>query len=251
MLAPVSANNRTVIGIHACREVLKVRPKKVNEIWLRRDYERQSELVFFAEWAKKNGKKMSVRDEGFLNKIAASHQGIAVIVGETPELDLDDLAALPPEKKVILLALDEITDPHNIGAILRSAWLMGAKGLLVPEHRAGGLTPSAMKVASGGAEHVPLLVVKNLQQELKSLKDIGFWIYGLAGEGQCELFKLRLNEKVVWVVGSEEKGIRASVRGTCDELVKIPQTSADASYNASVAAAIALYETHRQQQATL
>jgi 23S rRNA (guanosine2251-2'-O)-methyltransferase len=173
---------------------------------------------------------------------------VAVLVGETPELDLDALTNEPPEKKTILVALDEITDPHNVGAILRSSWLMGVKGLLIPEHRAGGLTPSAMKVASGGAEHVPLLTVGNLQQELKYLKDKGFWIYGLAGEGKGELGQLRINEKVVWVVGSEEKGIRSSVRGVCDELVKIPQTSAEASYNASVAAAIALYETSRQHR---
>jgi 23S rRNA (guanosine2251-2'-O)-methyltransferase len=246
MLAPVSANNRTVVGIHACREVLKVRPKKVSEIWLRKDYERQSELVFFAEWGKKNNKKVTVRDEGVLNKIATSHQGVAVLVSETPELDLDALYQLPPEKKLVLLALDEITDAHNIGAILRTAWLMGAKGLLVPEHRAGHLTPGSMKVASGGAEHVPLLVVKNLQNELKELKDNGFWIYGLAGEGQTTLTETRFNEKVVLVIGSEEKGIRSSVRGVCDELVKIPQANADASYNASVAAAIVLYETNRQ-----
>jgi 23S rRNA (guanosine2251-2'-O)-methyltransferase len=242
----VKQNIRTVIGIHAAREVLKVRPQKVTEIWLRRDYEHSQELTFFADWAKKNGKKLQVRDEGALTKIAPSHQGVAVLVGETPELDLDALGDLPPEKKTILVALDEITDPHNIGAILRTAWLMGARGLLVPEHRAGGLTPSAMKVASGGAEHIPLHVVGNLQHELRDLKDKGFWIYGLAGEGRNELASLRLNEKVVWVVGSEEKGIRSSIRNQCDELVRIPQLSADASYNASVATAIALYETHRQ-----
>lgn len=244
--------NRTVVGIHACREVLKVRPHKVTEIWLRRDYERQSELQHFARWAQKNSRvKLQLRDDGALNKIAASHQGVAVMVSETPELDLADLADLPPEKKVILVALDEITDPHNIGAILRTAWLMGAQGLLVPEHRSGHLTPASMKVASGGAEHVPMVTVANLQSELKSLKDMGFWVYGLAGEGRNQLSQLRLNEKVVWVVGSEEKGIRASVRGVCDELVKIPQASPEASYNASVAAAIALYETHRQHSGTV
>lgn len=246
MLASVSANKRTVVGIHACREVLKVRPSKVSEILLRRDYERQQDLHYFAEWAKKNGKRVQVRDEGALNKIAASHQGVAVVVTETPELDLDALFQAPPEKKIVLLALDEITDPHNVGAILRTAWLMGARGVLVPEHRAGHLTPSSMKVASGGAEHVPLMVVRNLQNELKLLKDNGFWIYGLAGEGRATLAQTRFNEKVVLVIGSEEKGIRASVRGVCDELIRIPQTAPDASYNASVAAAIALYETTRQ-----
>lgn len=238
-------SGRTVVGIHSAREAIKVRPEAVTAIWLKKEQDRNSELHFFADWAAKNKVKVEFRDEGSLKNIAESHQGIAVFLKETPDFDLDSLSADDPEK-CILMALDEITDPHNIGAILRTAWLMGVKALLVPDHRSGHLTPAVMKVASGGAEHVPMIVVKNLIQELKALKDKGFWIYGLAGEGKATLLETKLSEKVIWVVGNEEKGIRASVRGECDELVKIPQMSADASFNASVAAAVALYETVRQ-----
>ncbi|MEK6554604.1 MAG: 23S rRNA (guanosine(2251)-2'-O)-methyltransferase RlmB [Bdellovibrionota bacterium] len=189
--------------------------------------------------------KVHSREETALNKIAPSHQGVAVFMKDSPTFDLEELDA-DDQEKVIIMALDEITDPHNVGAILRSAWLMGVKALLVPEHRAGHLTPSVIKVASGGAEHVPMIVVKNLVQDLKYLKDKGFWIFGLAGEGRATLLKTRVHEKIVWVVGSEEKGIRSSVRGVCDELVQIPQTSSEASFNASVASSIALYETVRQ-----
>ncbi len=240
-------SQRIVVGLHSAREALKVRPKAVTAIWLKKDQDRNSELHFFADWAQKNKVKLEYREEGALKNIAESHQGIAVFLSETPDFDLDSLSVDDTEN-TILMALDEITDPHNIGAILRTAWLMGVKALLVPDHRAGHLTPAVMKVASGGAEHVPMIVVKNLIQELKSLKDKGFWIYGLAGEGRTSLLETRLNEKVIWVVGSEEKGIRASVRGECDELIQIPQISAEASFNASVAAAIALFETVRQHR---
>jgi 23S rRNA (guanosine2251-2'-O)-methyltransferase len=236
---------RTVVGIHSAHEALKVNPGSVTEIWLRSDFKKVQDLNFFAQWAEKNRVKVHAREEGALSKIAASHQGVAIFMKDSPTLDLEDFDAENPEK-VIIMALDEITDPHNIGAILRSAWLMGVKALMVPELRSGHLTPAVIKVASGGAEHVPLIVVKNLVQDLKHLKDKGFWIFGLAGEGRSTLLNTRIHEKIVWVVGNEEKGIRSSVRGVCDELVQIPQSSRDASFNASVASSIALYETVRQ-----
>ena len=238
---------RTVIGIHSAKEALKIHPQSVTEIWLRSDYKKISDLAPIAQWAEKNRVKLLSKDDGALNKIAPSHQGVAVFLKDAPYIDLEDLAASPDEKLVVL-ALDEITDPHNVGALLRTAWLLGVKALLVPEHRSSHMTPSVAKVASGGAEHVPLLVSSNLISDLKYLKDKGFWIFGLAGEAKSTLLNTQIHEKIVWVVGSEEKGLRSSVRGVCDELVKIPQTSPEASFNASVAASIALFETFRRHQ---
>ncbi len=242
-----NSNTRTVIGLHACREVLKVRPDKVTEIWVKNGAERSADHQPFLDFAKKRKIKILTKPDGFLDKIASSHQGICLQVSETPTFDIDDIS-IDPSEKIILLALDEISDPHNVGAVLRTAWLLGAKAVLVPENRSAHLTPAATKVASGGAEHVPLVNVGNLSQHLSMLKDKGFWIYGLSGEAKNNLWQTKFNERVVLIIGSEDKGLRSTTANVCDELVSIPQTVSDASFNASVAASLVLYEVARQHK---
>jgi 23S rRNA (guanosine2251-2'-O)-methyltransferase len=228
-----------VIGLHSAREAIKVRPEKVSEIWCKEGAERNPDFKFFYDWAAHNGQKVRTQSEASLDRLAPSHQGICVWVTETPELDLDELSAESNEP-TILLALDEISDPHNVGALLRTAWLLDVRGVIVPDHRTAHLTPAVIKVASGGAEHVPLVVTKHLPEK-------GFWIYGLAGEGRQTLPETKFHEKVVLVIGSEDRGLRSTVRNNCDELVAIPQSDSGASFNASVAGSIALYEVRRQR----
>lgn len=240
-------NHRVVIGLHSAREAIKIRPKKITEIWLKVGADRTHDLKPFIEFAKKTSVKLKMQPEAEMNKLAPSHQGVCLFVTDTPEFDIDTISD-DPNNPMVLVALDEVSDPHNVGAVLRTAWLLGAKALIVPEMRGSGLTPSATKVASGAAEHVPVVITSNLQIELTSLKDKGFWIYGLAGEAATNLSKTKFNERVVLVVGSEDKGLRSTTRNACDELVSIPQTQNEASFNASVAAAIALYEISRQRQ---
>ncbi|MCB0351830.1 MAG: 23S rRNA (guanosine(2251)-2'-O)-methyltransferase RlmB [Bdellovibrionales bacterium] len=242
-----NSNTRTVIGLHASREALKVRPDKITEIWVKNGAERSADLLPFIDFAKKRRIKLLTKPDGFLDKIASSHQGICVLVSETPQFDVDDIGSDHTEK-IILLALDEITDPHNVGAVLRTAWLLGAKAVLVPENRSAHLTPAAIKVASGGAEHVPLVNVGNLSHYLTSLKDKGFWVYGLAAEAKSSLWQTKFNERVVLIVGSEDKGMRSTTANVCDELVSIPQQDSHASFNASVAASLVLYEVARQHK---
>ena len=244
----VSQNSiRTVIGLHAAREVLKVRPKAITEIWLKVGAERSRDHIAFIEFAKKNLLKLQIKSGGQLDKIAPSHQGVCVLVNETPDYDFENLSNDPSEK-IVLLALDEVTDPHNVGAVLRTAWLLGAKAILVPENRSAHLTPAVMKVASGGAEHVPLVNIGSLATCLTALKKKGFWIYGLDGSASSHLPKIHFNPKVVLVVGAEDKGLRSTTAAVCDELISIPQNTNEASFNASVAAALALYEVARQHQ---
>jgi len=238
--------SRIVIGIHSAREALKVRPKKIRELWLQIGADRHSELKEFIEVAKRANIKVRFQPDGQLDKIAANHQGVVLFVDESPEFDSSLIESGRDREKIILVALDQVTDPHNIGAVLRTAWLFGSKGLLVPKNRSGGLTPAAIKVASGGAEHVPLVAVDNLAQELTSLKDKGFWIYGLDAAAASPLQKTRFHERVVLVIGAEDKGLRSTTRNVCDELVAIPQIEPGASLNASVATAVALYEVIRQ-----
>lgn len=222
---------------------MRVRQEAVTSIYISPQAKSDREIRSWFETLKGRGTRALEKPKEYFDKLGSGHQGVAVEVSDTPTLDWKELERPNP---CILLALDEIEDPHNLGAILRSAWLLGVKAVLIPEMRSASLTPTVHKVASGAVEHVPVVVVKNLADELKSLKEQGFWIYGLAGEGSMNLFQLELNEKVCWVIGSEGTGLRTTVSRACDELVSIPQVEVLASFNASVAAGIALAESYRQ-----
>lgn len=236
---------RQVVGIHSSKEAMKVRPHAIREVILRTGFERSAELKVFHDFAKKRKIQFQQKNESFLDKICHHNQGVCLTLNESPEFPWQEIDA-DKDAPMTLMALDEIADPHNLGAILRTSWLMGLKGLIITGKRSAGLTPTATKVASGGAEHVGIEVATNLHSDLSALKDKGFWIFGLAGEGTKTLQQFDLPARVVWVIGSEESGLRVPIRKICDELVSIPQVSAEASYNASVAAALALYETGRQ-----
>jgi 23S rRNA (guanosine2251-2'-O)-methyltransferase len=130
--------------------------------------------------------------------------------------------------------------------MLRTGWLTGVAGILIPDDRAVGLTPSVCKVASGGAEHVPVESFTNLPSAIQDLKNAGFWVYGLSEKGVRKPWEFKLPKKVAWIVGSEGGGMRITTERACDELVKIPQVESGSSYNAAVAMAMALAETCRQ-----
>lgn len=236
--------DRQVIGLHACRETIKKNPDKVKSVWLRQGGFADQSLSWAINWARENMIPLQERSAGQLDELGSGHQGLALLVEGRPLLDKKKLAEAT---SCVLLALDEVEDPQNLGSILRSAWLFGASGLLLPERRSSHLSPSVHKVASGGAEHVPIEVVKNLPQSLMEWKELGFWVYGLAGEGHQSLWAQSLPEKLIWVVGAESKGLRASVRKSCDEIVRIPMVDSGSSLNAATAMAIALAEATRQR----
>jgi 23S rRNA (guanosine2251-2'-O)-methyltransferase len=237
---------RIVVGIHACRETIAVRPRAIDQVFLTKGFERNHELKYFSDWAEHRNVRIVETHDQQMALWAHSHQGVAIDVRETPTATLENLAELPESSHPTLIALDEISDPHNLGAVLRSAWLLGAKAVLVPDLRSASLTPAATKVASGGAEHVPVVKIGNLPQALKQLQESGYWVYGLAGESSEELTRTQFHEKAVIVTGAEDKGLRSTVRSVCDALVSIPQTNAEASFNASVATSVVLYERMRQ-----
>ncbi len=235
---------RQVIGLHSVREVFQVRPRSVKRLWLRAGWETSQDLAELGQRAQQMGIPMEVTSVEQLERLGSGHQGLCVAVSESPLLDWDQVKGA---EKMLLLALDGVEDPHNLGAILRTSWLMGVAGVIIPEMRSVGLTPTVAKVACGGAEHVPLEVETNLAAVLERLREAGFWIFGLeASDSSRQLWDLELPDKVVWVLGSEEKGLRSPVRRACDEGVQIPQLEARASYNVSVACAMALAETLRQ-----
>lgn len=234
---------RIVIGTHAINEVLRVRPRQVKGMWVRQGWDHSGDLRDLYELAQENKIKVEIKPEGVIEKFGSSQQGAAIFVDGAPTLDMGGLENF--EKSVVLM-LDGIEDPHNLGAIMRTSWLTGAHGVLIPEDRAVGLTPTVHKVACGGVEHVPVEETTNFAKYAEELKKHGYWIFGLSPRGKRSIFELELPDKVVWAIGSEDKGLRVTTERLCDELVYIPQASASASYNASVATAMALTETLRQ-----
>jgi 23S rRNA (guanosine2251-2'-O)-methyltransferase len=241
---PLRDGARWVVGIHSCEETLKVRPKKIREIWLRDDFHASEPLRKIADEAAKHRVKIEKRSAGQLEQIGSGHQGVALAVTEDPEVDWRGFAEEGTQQ--IVLILDGLEDPHNLGSILRTAWLTDVKAILIPEDRAVGLTPTVNKIASGGAEHVPVEHHTNLASLMQKLKDAGFWIYGLSEKGKQHPWGFKLPDKVAWVVGNEGSGMRITTERACDELVRIPQVESGSSYNASIALAMALAETVRQ-----
>jgi 23S rRNA (guanosine2251-2'-O)-methyltransferase len=234
---------RCVVGIHAVNELLAVRPKAVEQLWLRENYLDHPELKQLFTLAERAKVRVQLQAPGQLDKVASMHQGVLAFASSDPEVDF---AALVAAEQAVLVALDEVEDPHNLGAVLRTAWLFGAQAVLTPERRSAQLSPAVSKVAQGAVEHVPVVSDGALPQQLESYKKEGFWILGLSHEAKQSIYDLEIPAKVIWVLGSESSGLRKSVSGVCDELISIPQSAPRASFNVSVAAAIALSETFRQ-----
>ena len=179
----------------------------------------------------------------------AVHQGIVLQIGASKTLDLKNLidACKAFGDSSLLLALDGLTDPQNLGAIIRSAEALGAQGLILPQRRSAGLTGSVAKVAAGALEHLPVARVVNLNRSLEKLKDEGYTVVGLAEEGSSTLSEIKFQGPLVVVVGSEDKGISLITRRLCDQLVRIPLKGVTTSLNASVATSIFLYEVARSK----
>ena len=179
----------------------------------------------------------------------AVHQGIVLQIAASKTHDLKNLieACRVFGDTSLLLALDGLTDPQNLGAIIRSAEALGAQGLILPQRRSAGLTGSVAKVAAGALEHLPVTRVVNLNRSLEKLKDEGYTVVGLAEEGPSTLSEIKFQGPLVVVVGSEDKGISLITRRLCDQLVRIPLKGVTTSLNASVATSIFLYEVARSR----
>ncbi len=174
----------------------------------------------------------------------AVHQGIAVLVAALPEPDLQVILPEAPEAALVVV-LDQVTDPHNVGAVMRSAAAFGAAAVIVTERNAPEETGVLAKSASGALEKVPLLRVVNLARTLDELKQEGFWIVGLAGEASQTMAQAKLSGRIVLVLGAEGDGLRRLTREHCDLLVRLPMSDKMPSLNVSNAAAVALYELAR------
>lgn len=176
----------------------------------------------------------------------AVHQGLAALVDPLPMVDLAELLEdLPPDAPTRLLLLDQVTDPQNVGAILRSAAALGAAGVILTERHAAPESGSLAKAASGALDVLPLVRVVNLSRAIEALKQAGFWCLGLAAEGEMTLAEAKPTGRIALVLGAEGTGLRRLTREHCDQLVRLPTQGPIDQLNVSNAAAIALYELAR------
>jgi len=237
-----------VHGIHAVSSVLERRPEAVVEAILAGNGGKR--LAELAAALKGLHVPLAYVSRAELDKLTggARHQGVALRVRGPATLDEARFRDLVAQRGAALcvLVLDGVQDPRNLGACLRSAAAAGADAVVIPRDRAAGLTPAAVKAASGAAERVPLVRVTNLARALRRLADAHVSIVGLAGEGAKSLYETRLRRPIALVVGGEEKGLRRLSRERCNELVRIPMAGGVESLNVAVAAGVALFELNRQ-----
>ena len=201
--------------------------------------------------AKSMGAAIDEVDYQRLDRITnrGNHQGVVAQVSPYTYWDLDELVnmALSASDQPVLLAADSITDPHNLGAIVRTAEALGAQGLVIPQRRAVGITSTVLKVAAGSLESFPVARVVNLNQCLEQLKEAGFLVYGAAADASQPLHSVEFSGPIVLVVGSEGKGLSLLTQRRCDLLVSIPLSGRTPSLNVSVATGMVLYEIYRQR----
>lgn len=245
-------SSKTLYGFHAVTVRLKTAPESIQEIHLdatRRDARMRS----FAERAREASVRVVESNDEQLSRLAGSprHQGVVARVQPLKSRhSLDEVmedveaAGMAP----LLLALDGVTDPHNLGACLRVADGAGAHAVIAPKDHAVGLNATVAKVASGAAETVPYLMVTNLARSLAEMKERGLRIIGTSDDAERTIYDLDLSGPVALVLGAEGKGLRQITRKTCDDLVSIPMAGAVESLNVSVAAGVCLYEVLRQRR---
>jgi 23S rRNA (guanosine2251-2'-O)-methyltransferase len=242
------SDTRLIHGFHAVTAKLRHAAEDVKEIHLAegRQDGRMRDLLRAAEAA---GVRVIMTDAARLDGMAGGvrHQGVIARVSATQKhLTLDDVLE-PLTEPALLLVLDGVQDPHNLGACLRVADAAGAHAVVAPKDRACGLNATAIKVASGAADTVPYITVTNLARSLRELQERNVWVVGAAGEAEKDIYAIDQKGSFAWVLGAEGAGLRRLTRDTCDELARIPMAGTVESLNVSVAAGICLFEVRRQR----
>ncbi|MBP7711114.1 MAG: 23S rRNA (guanosine(2251)-2'-O)-methyltransferase RlmB [Gammaproteobacteria bacterium] len=243
--------NRNVFGLHAVAALLEHEPGRVTRLWVL-ESRKDARLNRLVEVARKRGVPINESTRVELDSLAegARHQGVvAAYAGESAPLGEADLERLldAAQGPALVLVLDGVQDPHNLGACLRTADAAGVHAVVAPRDRAVGLTPAVLKVASGAAESVPFVQVTNLARTLRALKDRGLQVVGAAGGAEQPLFAADLSGPLALVMGGEGGGLRRLTREQCDALVRVPMAGTVESLNVSVAAGVCLYEAVRQR----
>ena len=239
-----------VYGRHSVEAAI-ANQRPINRLWV------NSRLVFDGRFrplildAKANGAVIDEVDTQRLNQLTqgANHQGIVAQIASHSYIELADLIvkAKASSRLPVIVAADSITDPHNLGAIIRTAEALGAQGVVIPQRRAVGITPTVAKVAAGALETLPVARVVNLSRALEQLKEDGFWVYGTAAKAGQPVHTTQFDRPTVLAIGAEGAGLSLSIQNLCDVLVSIPLAGKIPSLNASVATGMVMYEIYRQR----
>lgn len=234
-------------GIHAVEEALRSDASRIERICVQRG-QRNPRIQELVDLSRDKHVQISFEDKSWLDRKAEGqrHQGILCYVSEMPTLAVEDLLEQAGSPGLILI-LDGIEDPHNLGAILRSAEVSGADGVILPQRRTAGLSATTVKSSAGAATHIKVARAGNTVAAIDLLKKNGYWILGLAGEAGKPLWEADFSVPTALVLGNEGSGLHRLVKERCDFLFSIPVRGRISSHNVSVAAGIALYEVLRQR----
>ncbi|QFS44151.1 23S rRNA (guanosine(2251)-2'-O)-methyltransferase RlmB [Nostoc sphaeroides] len=246
---PTEEDNDLIYGRHPVLSALQ-NQRNLNRLWITTRLRYDPSFHHFLLQAKENGTVIDEVEPKRLDYLTngANHQGVAAQVAPYAYIELPDL--IEQAKAVtdpVIVVADGITDPHNLGAIIRTAEAIGAQGLVIPQRRASGITSTVMKVAAGALENFAVSRVVNLSRALEELKEAGYWIYGTAASGSEPVHTVNFTGPIVLVIGSEGEGLSMLTQRSCDFLVSIPLQGKTPSLNASVAAGMTLYEIYRQR----
>jgi 23S rRNA (guanosine2251-2'-O)-methyltransferase len=244
---------RVLYGVNPVRELLRGGGEGLAELWLAEGGARGGAFAELERLGRAAGAKVRHAPRPKLDRLAGTdhHQGIVAVVADFRYAEVDELlsAAEASGRPALIVVLDGVEDPHNLGAVIRSAHALGAHGVVIPKDRAVGVTPAVAKASAGAVERCPVARVTNVSKTLEALKEAGIWSVALAADGEKPLGDVDLRGPVALVLGSEGEGLRPLVRRTCDLSAAIPMMGGFESLSVSASAAVALYEAARQRRA--
>jgi len=238
-----------ISGIHAVEEALKARGRAFEYIAVDKS-RKDSRLHRILTMAREQGVAVRMEPRLQIDRMAqdGNHQGVVAVVSEKKYVDLQDLIDRKRSQYSFLLALDGVEDPHNLGAIMRTADAAGADGLVLPERRAVGVNATVVKVSAGAAEHLPVAKVTNLSRAVEEMKEKNIWTVGLDERGKQSYDMLDYRMDCAFVIGAEGHGLHEKIREKCDFLISVPMLGKVSSLNVSVAAGVVMYELVRQRK---
>lgn len=243
---------RIVYGVNPVREILRAGGEGLSELWLAERGTRGAAFAELERLGRSAGARVRASPRAKLDRLAGTdrHQGVVAVVADFRYTALEELvqAGAGSGEPPLLVILDGVEDPHNLGAIIRSAYALGAHGVVIPKDRAVGVTPVVAKASAGAVERCSVARVTNVAKTVESLKGAGIWSVALAADGDRTLTEVDLRGPVALVLGSEGEGLRPLVRKTCDLTARIPMKREMDSLSVSAAAAVCLFEAARQRR---
>ncbi|MGC8873977.1 MAG: 23S rRNA (guanosine(2251)-2'-O)-methyltransferase RlmB [Chloroflexia bacterium] len=245
---------QSLYGRNAVREALRAGRRRFFRLLLAEGMRRDEGVEELERLASARGCPVEYRPRGTMAQVARSreHQGVVLEAGPYPYAELEEILAAAQEagRDALVLLLDRVQDPQNLGTLLRTAEAVGAQGVVLPEHEAAGVTPAVVRASAGACEHLAIARVTNLARALAALQKAGLWVVGLESDAQATLYtQIDWDRPLALVVGSEGFGLRRLIRERCDILARLPMRGQVSSLNAAVAGSVALYEILRYRDA--